>query len=174
MANLKIAITGKMGSGKSSLTKIIEELEHGYVTSYSSIIRSTLVNLDLTPTRELMQATGDFFRSFDKLVWTKQLLKEVKGINKTIIIEGIRYPFERDALVSEGFKIIKILANDSIRRKRITKRNDIPITDQIWLQWQNHGTEIFVDQIKADYIITNNGSLNDLRQSILNVLYKLK
>lgn len=174
MTTLKIAVTGKMGTGKSSLTGIIKELEDGYVTSYSSIIRKTLANLDLEPTRELMQATGDFFRTFDKLVWTKQLLKEVKDIKKTIIIEGVRYPFERDALVSEGFKIIKISANDSIRRKRIIKRNNMQISDEIWLQWQNHGTEIYVDQIEADYSINNNSSLDELQQSILNILYKLK
>ena len=91
---LKIAITGKMGSGKSSLTKIIQEQEDGYVTSYSSIIKRTLFNLDLTPTRELLQATGDFFRNYDKLVLTNQLLKEIQSFTKTINIEGIRNPFE--------------------------------------------------------------------------------
>ena len=103
---LKIAITGKMGSGKSSLTKIIQEQEDGYVTSYSSIIKRTLEALDLKPTRELLQATGDFFRKYDNLVWTKQLLKEIETIDKTVIIEGIRFPFEGQALVEKGFIII--------------------------------------------------------------------
>ena len=174
MENLKIAITGKMGSGKSSLTKIIKDLEDGYVTSFSSVIRKVIIELDLQPTRELMQATGDFFREFDKLVWTKQVLKEIKNINKTCIIEGIRYPFERDELAAQGFIILKLIANEDIRRQRIENRNQMTIDDKTWLSWTNHSTEQYVDQIKAEYILRNNDSQEMLFHSTVKILHELK
>ena len=174
MKVLKIGITGKMGSGKSSLTKFLKEQENCYVTSFSSVIRKTLNNLDLIPTRELMQATGDFFRDYDKLVWVRQLLKEVKDVTNNVIIEGIRYDFESNELASQGFKIIKVLANDEIRRKRIANRSNISIDDQTWSVWQNHPTEVHVDQIISDFTIDNNDSIKDLNQKILAILNKLK
>ena len=174
MKVLKIGITGKMGSGKSSLTKILKEQENCYVISFSSVIRKTLISLDLVPTRELMQATGDFFRDYDKLVWVRQLLKEVKDVTNNVIIEGIRYGFERDELASHGFKIIKVSSSNDIRRKRIADRNNISIDDQTWSIWQNHPTEVYVDQIVTDYTVDNNDSIQDLKQKILAILNELK
>ena len=174
MDNLKIAITGKMGSGKSSLSKIIQDLEGAYVTSFSSIIRRVVQELNLHPTRTLLQETGDFFRKFDNYVWTNALLKEIKEIHKPVVIDGIRYEFERDKLVAAGFKIIKIVSSDNLRRIRIAKRDNVDITDKMWDEWQNHPTEIYVDQIQVDYEILNNDSLENLRHSILPIIKALK
>ena len=174
MDKLKVAITGKMGSGKSSLSKIIQDLEDAYVTSFSSIIRRVVQELDLTPTRTLLQETGDFFRKFDNDVWTNALLKEIQGMNRIIVIDGIRYEFERNKLVSNGFKIIKIISSDELRRVRIGLRDKLEITDSLWNEWQNHPTEIYVDNIHVDYEILNNDSIPALRQSILPILNELK
>lgn len=178
MNQIKIAITGKMGTGKSTVTKIIKELlnEHNnscYVTSYSSVIRRTLLELDLYPTRELMQATGDFFREFDKDVWTNALLKEIKNVSSTIVIEGIRYAFERDKLVSNGFKIIKVDSSEVLRKKRIEFRDNITINDKIWFTWQQHSTEKFVDKIKEDFLIINDGSLDQVKKSLVAFLNQI-
>ncbi len=174
MNNLKIAITGRMGSGKSSLSKIIQSLEDAYITSFSSMIRHILLELELEPTRTLLQETGDFFRKFDNLVWTKALLKEISAIDKPIVIDGIRYDFERDKLVSAGFKIIKISSLDELRRNRIAKRDNITITNELWADWQKHPTELYVDSIQVDYNIINNDSLDNLKQSISPLLNELK
>ena len=130
--------------------------------------------LDLKPTRELLQATGDFFRKYDNLVWTKQLLKEIETIEKTVIIEGIRYPFEGQALVEKGFIIIKVEVNEEIRKNRIASRNNITIDDETWKTWTNHPTERFVDEIKVNFTVYNNDSTHDLRNSITEILNSLK
>ena len=174
MKILKLAITGKMGTGKSSLTALLKEQENAYVTSYSSVIRGVILGLDLQPSRDLMQATGDFFRKYNQDVWTDCLLKEVSTISRTVIIEGIRYEFERDKLASKGFKIIKVLSRDDLRRKRIENREKIHLNDDVWVTWQNHPTEIYVDRIKADYEIENNDSLDSLRHSVSKMLVELK
>lgn len=175
MKIIKLAITGKMGTGKSSVTKIIEmELTGAYVSSYSRVIRETLTRLDLKPTRELMQATGDFFRKYDEHVWTNKLLKETMGLGKPIIIEGTRYVFEAEKLRSEGFKIIKIEAPDNLRRKRIEEREKRNISNVEWIKWQKHGTEIYVDQIKADFILDNSDSYQKLNEKIKLILNQLK
>jgi dephospho-CoA kinase len=175
MNDFKIAITGRMGSGKSSLSKIIQEQEQAYVTSFSSKIRDIVVELNLTPNRTILQETGDFFRKFDEHVWTNALLKEIDKIEKSIVIDGIRYEFERNKLVSSGFKIIKIItSSDTIRRSRISKRDNVSISNDIWEKWQNHPTELYVDKIIADYSITNNDSLEKLKISISEILDDLK
>ena len=170
----KIAITGKMGSGKSSVTKIIKELENAYVTSFSGPIRKTIQSVGLKPTRELMQATGDFFREFDNLVWTNLLLQETSSKQGTIVVEGVRYIFEAEKLRSEGFKILRVFSNEDQRKKRIEKREGVEINDKIWDEWQNHGTEKFVDLIKADYCIDNNDSLEPLRETVKEILNNLE
>jgi len=174
MNNLKIAITGRMGSGKSSLSKIIQDLEDAYVTSFSSMIRYIILELDLEPTRTLLQETGDFFRKFDNLVWAKALLKEISHIEKPVVIDGIRYDFERDKLVSAGFKIIKINSLDELRRQRIASRDHLSITDSMWNDWQAHSTEIYLDSIQADYDVINNESFEHLKQQILPILSHIK
>lgn len=175
MPQIKIAITGKMGAGKSTISKIIKEIDKNtFVTSYSSMIRKILRQLNLDPTRERMQYTGDFFRNFDQDVWTNVLLKETKDIKETIVVEGIRYEFERDKLVSNGFKIIKINLSDDLRKKRIEIREDVNIDDNIWISWQQHSTEKFVDQIKADFIINNNDSIEKVKKNLITILNQLK
>ena len=178
MNQIKIAITGKMGTGKSTVTRILQELlnEHDnscYIASYSSVIRKILLELDLNPTRELMQATGDFFREFDKDVWTNALLKEIKSVSSPIVIEGIRYVFERDKLVSNGFKIIKVDSSEVLRKKRIELRDNISIDTKTWLTWQQHSTEKYVDQIKEDFLIINDESLDQVKKSLVAFLNQI-
>ena len=175
MSQIKIAITGKMGSGKSTITKLIKEIEKdAFITSYSSVIRKILQDLDLVPTRDIMQATGDFFRKFDMDVWTNALLKEINGITNTIVIEGLRYSFERDKLVLNGFKVLKIDTPDELRKKRIEIRDKIAIDDNLWSNWQHHPTELFVDQIKVDFRILNNTSLSRLKELIDTILNQVR
>ena len=174
MSKIKIAITGKMGSGKSSLAKLISKIEDSYITSFSSKIKDIIVSLDLEPNRIIMQETGDFFRSFDNVVWVNALLKETNSISKCIIIDGIRYPFERDKLALEGFKIIKIISSDNLRRKRLEMRDKITITDNLWVEWNKHGTELQIEQINSDFEIENNDTLESLHQNLIQIIQEIK
>ena len=173
----KIAITGKMGSGKSTLAKIIGRQLNGHITSFSTQIRKMLSLTNLPIERNILQKTGDFFRSFDKVVWVDMLLNEVKEVKQSIIIDGIRYPFEAEKLKENGFVIIKIDSKDKLRRKRISERDQIQISDDMWTIWNAHPTETNLYEIEFNHIINNNESIENLETSalsILNVITKYK
>lgn len=170
-----IGITGKMGAGKTTVSKIIaQQLGTAEVLQIAGKLKHIILELDLPYKREVLQETGDFFRKWDKLVWVKAVLKESAKLKyRGTVIDDIRYIVERDELKRNNFWIIRVNTNEKTRRERLSKRDNIIITDVLWSTWTNHLTESEVNQINVDYEIDNNVSYEELIENIKKIVYRI-
>jgi dephospho-CoA kinase len=168
-----IGITGKMGSGKSTVAKIVTRISETKGLHIAGKLKDIIRDLELPYKREVLQDTGDFFRRWDKLVWIKAVLKEAKTSNHGVIIDDIRYNIESDELKKNNYRIIRVYADADKRRKRIAKRDNIDITDEKWINWSNHPTESEIDEINVDFEINNNKDLKNLEKEIRYILKQI-
>lgn len=174
---LKIAIVGNIASGKSTVEKIIES--KGYkVYDTDKIAHEILATSD-----EIKAIFGTNKRNeIAKTVFTDpKKLKQLEAIIHPKVKETLLQIFETDIeivfvsvpqLFEAGFenlfdKIIYITADESIRKERLIKRNSFTTEEaqkRINAQSENGKKE------KCDFVIENNGSLNDLQNQVLEIL----
>jgi dephospho-CoA kinase len=171
---VRIALVGKMGSGKSEAAKYLE-VKYGF-TPYAFADPIKAICRGLFPDickkgkpRELYQKVGQFMREIDPLVWVKWTLRAIEGEqNNRILITDIRQENEYIALKEKGFVVIKIHADDDIRWRRCVERGD-QFTEEDF----NHETETAVDSIPFDYLVTNNTSLADMHGRLDEIMAKV-
>lgn len=118
---MKIAITGKMCSGKSTIASIISESNPDFkIYSFGKKVKDVAKDLfDMTEKdRTLLTSIGTKMREIDPDVWTKYILKQMKD-QEYCIVDDLRYQNEYDALHKAGFKIIQLKIDSKIQEERI-------------------------------------------------------
>lgn len=120
---MKIAITGKMCSGKSSLAQIITETDSRFVI-YSFGQKVKDVAKDIFNMKEkdrtLLTSIGTKMREIDYDVWVNYVINQTK--DKThCIIDDLRYQNEYEALHKNGYKIIQLIVDPKVQEERIKK-----------------------------------------------------
>ena len=127
---MNIAITGKFGSGKTTIANYLAE-KHGYTKmSLADPMRRITkeifgIESKKDPRyRRIMQKLGtDWFRSEDPEVWIKYLLKRVERERKPVVVDDVRFPNEALALSCRGWKLIYLMCPFEERRRRCIQRD---------------------------------------------------
>ena len=120
---MKIAICGKMCSGKTSLANHIMRTVPGYQTySFASRIKELCCDLfGMTgKDRPLLIQFGNSMRDIDPDVWIHQVLKETRD-RKDCIIDDVRYQNEVDALIQDGWTFIQLHVPYDLQKRRIMR-----------------------------------------------------
>jgi dephospho-CoA kinase len=161
---LKVALIGKMRSGKDTLADYVIE-EYGFTQfAFGDGIREICRILfpeqmkEGNKPRSLLQGVGQKMRQIDNDVWVNKCFNEIeaeKGILNPIITD-LRQPNEYKRCKDEGYIMIRVYCDDEIRIKRILEKND-----KFDLKDLQHETELHIDTFEYDYIINNNGNLED-------------
>tara|TARA_B100000900_G_C20221156_1_gene569880 strand:+ start:95 stop:625 length:531 start_codon:yes stop_codon:yes gene_type:complete len=118
---MKIAITGKMCSGKSTLAnKIIEKDKRYQIFSFGGKVKEVAKDLfNMTEKdRTLLVSIGTKMREIDPDVWTNYVIKQTEGLTHCII-DDLRYQNEYEALSNAGFHVIQLIIDDKTQKKRI-------------------------------------------------------
>lgn len=162
-----IVISGKAGAGKDTLGKMIaEDLEEKdkcvLVTHYADLLKylcTSLFHWDGKKDekgRSLLQYVGtDVIRKKEPDFWVNFIANVLSLFPNEwdyVIIPDCRFPNEIDVLKSAGYKVVHI---------RVTRNNYMTLT----ASQQCHPSETALDGVTPDYIIENNGDLDDLRKS---------
>ncbi len=118
---MKIAITGKMCSGKSSLANILLESDSRFqIYSFGKKVKDVakdLFNMK-EKDRSLLTSIGTKMREIDSDVWINYVLKQCE--DKThCIVDDLRYQNEYESLSKSGFKIIQLKVDPIIQEERI-------------------------------------------------------
>lgn len=178
---MKIALFGKMRSGKDTVGEmLIKEYNFkrfAFGEGIGQIIEEYFPEalLEGKKPRHHYQFIGQQLRQLDEDVWIKYLLKSVNEYEQQseksvrIVITDGRQSNEAARLKEQGFVIVKVEAPDEIRMERI-----IQAGDQFTPELFQHETELQVDQINPDYIITNDKDLEHLDDQIAILLLELK
>ena len=120
---MRIAITGKMCSGKSTLANKIAERDSRFqIFSFGSKVKDIAKDLfNMTEKdRSLLVNIGSKMREIDPDVWTKYVLKQTEGLTHCIV-DDLRYQNEYEALSNAGFKIIQLVISEETQGERIEK-----------------------------------------------------
>ena len=184
---LKIAIFGKMRSGKDTVGKILID-EHGFKKfALGDGIGEIIVKYfpeawaDGKPRRHY-QHIGQELRKLNPDVWVNYLLGRIKHHEHKVIAEGLceknkpkgkfnvvvtdgRQLNELERLRKEGFIIIKVTAPEELRLQRILESGDVFNPEVL-----HHETELQVDEVNPDIEIINDGTLEELKDKVQKML----
>ncbi len=138
---MKIAITGKMCSGKSTIADVLMEKDDRYqIYSFGQKVKDVAKDLfDMKEKdRTLLTSIGTKMREIDPDVWINYVLKQTK--DKThCIVDDLRYQNEYEALSNAGFKIIQLTLDPNTQEKRI--RTVYPTNYKDHLNNRDHPSE---------------------------------
>ena len=141
---MKIAVTGKMCSGKTTLCNYLCELEPRFqIFSFGKKVKdvaSDLFQMDpRVKDRTLLTSIGQKMREIDKDVWVNYVIDQGKDV-EYCLVDDLRYQNEYEALVKNGFKIIQLNISDELQEYRI--RNIYPNNYLDHLNNRNHPSEL--------------------------------
>ena len=117
---MKIAISGPMGSGKSTIANMIKSNNDKYIIySFGGKIKEIaydLFNMDKNiKDRSLLINIADKMRMIDQDIWAKYIVKQI-GDNPCCIIDDLRFQNELDILEKDDDWIYIILQIDEQKR----------------------------------------------------------
>lgn len=169
MNETKIALTGKMRSGKSTVAEYISKEYSFERFSFSTALKGYVYEIfglsDFSgkKPRRLLQDFGQFCRSIDPDVWVRHCFDAIRwrenmaGRKLNIVIDDLRQPNEHDRCRAEGFVIVRVTAPDEVRIERMWDAGEVFDAETF-----EHETESYVDSFAVDYEIENGGSLAEL------------
>jgi len=179
---MKIAISGKMCSGKSFITNLLIkhfEKENKYFKKLSFAddvykIARELFNMK-TKNRQLLQSIGTKMREIDPDIWTKSTTLRTQN-HKFVIIDDLRFPNELHYLKQNNFTLIRLNISKKEQIKRL--KETYPDTFKQHLENLNHQSETSFDNIsndKFDILFNINDNINSeiIAEEIIQFL-KLK
>tara|TARA_Y100001980_G_C14348208_1_gene160100 strand:- start:23 stop:541 length:519 start_codon:yes stop_codon:yes gene_type:complete len=157
---MKIAITGKMCSGKSSIASVLLESDDRYqIYSFGRKVKDVAKDLfDMKEKdRTLLTSIGTKMREINPDVWINYVLKQTR--NEThCIVDDLRYQNEYEALSNAGFKIIQLTLDPKIQEERIKKvypinykdhlKNRGHLSEKNEFQWLEKDSPLIVDSGK--------------------------
>lgn len=190
---IKVAITGGIGSGKSTICKIIETL--GYPVYYSDIRAKELINSSSTIINALKNLFGEDIylnKQINKaklasiIFASKEDLKKVNSIvhpevekdfNKWTSLQRKNIVFKESAIIFESKQeklfdyIICIIADTEIRIERVLNRENIN-SEAVLQRIDNQLAQDYIAGL-SDFVIDNSEKISILSQ-INSILSSLK
>lgn len=189
-----IGLTGGIGSGKSTVSKFIEEL--GYPVYYSDTKAKIIVNKNEHLKKDIIQLLGK--QSYDENgLYNRKYVSEIVFNNEELLnqlnqlihpavqndfkqwsnSQTSEYLFKETALLFElnlekdYYKSVLVTAEDNLRIKRVMDR-DQKTYREVESVMNNQLPE--KEKIKkADFIIYNNGGLEELKKETQRILNKI-
>ncbi len=178
-----LAIVGMPGSGKSVVTKRIEELGY-YTIRFGKLIVDEVVNrgLEINPENERM-VREDLRKRFGMDVCAKLSLPKIEEAlaeDRKVAIDGLYSLSEYETLndkLNGKIILIAIYTSRDVRYSRLTERQERPLTreeavnrDLMEIKHIEKAGPIAL----ADYTIINDGSVKDLLDKINKLLTNLE
>ncbi len=174
---LKVAITGNIASGKSTVEKIIErkgfkvydtDIIAHQILENSNEIKKIFGTTDRKELANIVFSNKAKLRKLESIIHPKVKDKLIEIFNSNLKTVFISVP----QLFETGFdkmfdKIIFVTADKSIRKERLMIRNSL--TDKE-AQKRIDAQDDFEKEEKSDFIIKNNSNIDELQQQIDNIL----
>jgi len=168
---MKIAISGVMCSGKTTISNYLIEKYNYKKFSFADDIKKYAVEIfDMkNKDRKLLQNFGTKMKEIDDLIWIKRLDKKIKDIYDNIIIDDLRFQDEVIYLKSYNFKILKLDIDKNLQFERLKKT--YPNDYISHYNCNNHESEK-LDNINYDYYyLINNFTENNIYHFIDNIIF---
>ncbi len=167
-----IAFSGKIGSGKSSISKLIAEKFNFQRVSFGDYVRKIATERDIEHTRINLQNLGEFLLAENSYQFCLNVLNQASTNNSIfLVVDGIRHQIALDEIKkivhpNDVFHV-HLEINEEIRLERINKRQSTSTNDIIKID--NHPSEIQVTSVlskMADIVLNT----DDTEENLIEVL----
>ncbi len=179
-----IGLIGPMASGKSTATEYIAKEYQAKTYRFSDIMRDLLQRLYLPCSRDnLIQISIVLRQEFGHDLFAKAMAEDIKRDeqNEYIVVEGIRREEDIAYLkLLPNFYMVGISGDIEKRYQRLTSRtensDDQEKTFEDFIADHERETEKSIVPLmeKTQYLIHNNGTIEDLYTEIQNIIKKIK
>ena len=171
---MKIAISGKCTSGKSTTAKLIKSLyKNMEILNFAGRLKELATELynydDNNKDRKLLLDFGNAIRTIDPLALINSLDKLANNLD-SIIIDDLRLCNEYTYLKEKGYIIIRLNISTDVQLERLKRL--YPKTWEEQAKRLNHFTETELDNHKFDYTF-NSDNIEVLNNNILNLFLNL-
>jgi dephospho-CoA kinase len=180
---VKLALCGRLRSGKDTAANHLY-IKYGFSTvAFGDALKKNAHATfpwiyEWNKPRALYQQFGQLMRQIDPDVWIKHAEQAVKGaidfrVNTGaekigVVLTDVRQQNEVDWCRANGFTLIRVTAPDKDRIARaIAAGDDFSVHDL------THETELAIDGFAVDYEIVNDGSVDDLKRKVDEVLARV-
>lgn len=179
MEKIILGITGEIASGKGTTAKYLIEKYDATTHRFSTALRDVAKRVYLEESRENLQKISTMLReNFGDDILSKVIFHDVNNDNNEIItIDGVRRLGDIEFLKQiPGFKLVYVEASIENRYQRIIKRgenvDDNTKTFEDFKKDHEREAELQIKDLKnvADFVMDNNGSLDELYSQIDNIL----
>jgi dephospho-CoA kinase len=172
-----IGLTGSMGCGKGEVVKILEKEGFKYIT-LSMMVREEARKRGIAEEREKLMEVGNSMRKEGGAgILAKRALETILASESDKwVVDGIRNPAEIDELhQGQDVYIVGVKTDLELLIERIISRNRESdaktredITHKVKREWgegePEGGQQVGKCMEKVDFVIDNNGTLEDLNQ----------
>ena len=172
-----IGITGTLGAGKGTVVEYLVKNRNFNHYSVSGFLKDELIKVNKEVNRTNLQDVANEIRTSKGPDFiTQQLFKIAESKQENAIIESIRNPKEVDFIKSKGGQMLAVTADQKIRFERIklrqSEKDNVTFEEfrkQEEKEFQN--TDPNAQNLPkciemSDYVITNDGSLENLYEQI--------
>jgi len=149
---MKIAITGKICSGKSTLANKLKNILKLEKCSFADNVKKyakEIFEMEYKD-RKLIQDFAEKMKEIDNNIWIKQLDKEIKD-KVHIVIDDLRFENEYNYLKKNNYYIIKLVIHKNQQIKRIEDLYKDKAHEH--LERLEHISECNIDKLNADLTI---------------------
>jgi len=183
MAKIIIGLTGRIACGKGVIKKYLIENYHAKDYRFSTILRDILDRLHVEKSRENLQDLSTIVRHhFGENVLANAMALDIQDDStEFIVIDGIRRMADIENLREmNGFKLIRVVADEKTRFDRVVKRNENPGDDQKtmaeFLAEEQAEAEATIPEVMshADFEIINDSTLDDLAERVDDIINLIK
>tara|TARA_B100001123_G_C15174951_1_gene972956 strand:- start:166 stop:693 length:528 start_codon:yes stop_codon:yes gene_type:complete len=155
----KIAVTGKMCSGKTTLCNYLCQIEPRFqIFSFGKKVKQVATDLfqmdPLVKDRSLLTNLATKMREIDPEVWVNYVIRQCKDVDYCLV-DDLRYQNEYEALIKNGFQIIQLQVSDELQEQRIRDiypdnyedhlKNRNHLSERNEFQWITNGPDLVID-----------------------------
>jgi dephospho-CoA kinase len=171
----RIAIIGKMGSGKTHLANILRD-QYGYkILSFGNKIKEIAYDLFSMTDKDrlLIQTIADKMKEIDEYVWVNYIVKTIESQNQSqnekIVIDDCRFVYEYEKLESLGFIFIYLEINTKNQIENLKQKYNDNYYSHI--NRMSHNSESYIEKIgyKENNIIIDSNNKNSIFEFLLTL-----
>lgn len=188
---IKLAISGKIASGKSTLArKIADELiattrDPVLVVSFAAQLRhiarllfpNDMISSDsdsdskkLNKQRRILQDLGAACKAIDPNVWINALDRQIAMLNGVhIIIDDLRFPDELEYCKRTGFTIVRLDIDKPLQEQRIRAAYDAENVDEQLARLENR-SETALDEYAFEHRLNAGADVQNTIEKILKLV----